>query len=224
VSFILHIDTAINTASICLSDNEQVLFAAHNTQTRESAGWLQPAIQGLVQEAGITLQQLAAVSVSAGPGSYTGLRVGMASAKGLCYALNIPLIMVDTLQALAGAALPYMNGADALLCPMIDARRMEVFTAIYDRELLEVLAPTNVIVEASSFDTWLQQHAVYFFGNGSNKVKAVVHHPAAVFIEVQANAANLVPLAYKQYVQQQFAPLAYAEPKYVKGFYNPQPR
>ncbi|WP_132052462.1 tRNA (adenosine(37)-N6)-threonylcarbamoyltransferase complex dimerization subunit type 1 TsaB [Pseudocnuella soli] len=224
MSLILHIDTAIDTASICLSDNEQVLFSAQNTQTRESAGWLQPAIQSMLQQGGISLQQLQAVSVSAGPGSYTGLRVGMASAKGLCYALNIPLLTVDTLQSLAGGALRQVGDTVALLCPMIDARRMEVFTAIYDRELQEVLAPTNLIVEPSSLDKWLDQHTVYFFGNGSNKVKDVLQHAHAQFIEVHSSATHLVPLAYQQWMQQQFAPLAYAEPKYVKGFYSPQPR
>lgn len=223
MSLILHIDTAIDTASICLSEKELVLLMAQNTQTRESAGWLQPAIQSMLKQAGVSMQQLQAISVSAGPGSYTGLRVGMASAKGLCYALNIPLIMVDTLKAMADAALPHVDVDDALLCPMIDARRMEVFTAVYDRKLQEVMAPTNLIVEEGCFDAWLQQHTVFFFGNGSQKVADVLRHNSARFIDVSFNATHLVPLAYAQYVQQQVAPLAYAEPNYVKGFYSTQP-
>lgn len=200
-----------------------MLAAAQNIHTRESAAWLQPAIKNLMQDAGKELQQLKAISVSAGPGSYTGLRVGMASAKGLCYALNIPLITINTLQAMASQALTQINdGTNALLCPMIDARRMEVFTGIYDRELKEVMQPTNIIVEQNSFDEWLAAAPVYFFGNGSNKVKHLLINGNAQFIDVHVSAESLVQLAFQEFEKNNFAQLAYAEPMYVKAFYSTQ--
>lgn len=219
MSLLLHIDTAVDAASICISENEKVLAAAHNPQSRESAAWLQPAIQQLLLDSGITLQQLAAISVSAGPGSYTGLRVGMASAKGLCFALHIPLITVNTLQAMAFAALPQV-GDDALLCPMIDARRMEVFTAIYNRELQPLLAPTNLVVQEGSFNEWLVSNKLYFFGNGSNKTKHLLASKNACFADTVANAETLAPLAFAHFKENKFADLAYAEPFYVKAFYT----
>jgi tRNA threonylcarbamoyladenosine biosynthesis protein TsaB len=219
VSLLLHIDTAVDAASICISQHNKVLAEALNPNSRESAAWLQPALQQLVQDAGVSLQQVQAVSVSAGPGSYTGLRVGMATAKGLCYALGIPLIALNTLEVMAVAALPQVP-AGALLCPMVDARRMEVFTAIYDRDIQPVLAPTNLIVAAESFDQWLVSNKLYFFGNGSPKIKYLFKSEGAQFIPVTTNATSLVPIAFERFERQQFADLAYAEPNYVKGFYT----
>src|SRR6478672_9043829 len=119
MSLLLHIDSAVESASVCLSENERVLEVMTNEVTRDHATWIHPAIQELFEKNKLSLSELAAISISAGPGSFTGLRVGMAAAKGLCFALNIPLITINTLKLMASAA---KDGSDHLLCPMIDAR------------------------------------------------------------------------------------------------------
>lgn len=224
MSLILHIDTAVDTASICLSNGTQLIAADSNNQSRESAGWLQPAIGRLLASQDIGFRELQAVSVSEGPGSYTGLRVGMASAKGLCYALGIPLIAVGTLEMMAAAAIAAVPG-DAIFCPLIDARRMEVFTAMFDRDLAVRLPHCNLILDASSFSDWLSEHRVVFSGNGSSKLKSLLDSPSAVFAEdVAAGATHMVPLAWKKFTMRNFADLAYAEPFYGKAAHTTQPR
>lgn len=217
VSLLLHIETAVVGSSVCLSDGDRVLALKENPSQKDSAAWVQPAIQDLAKESGITLGQLVGVSVSAGPGSYTGLRVGMSTAKGLCYALGIPLITVSTLQMMAVAAL---HGEADLLCPMIDARRMEVFTALYTKDLEQVVAPHNLVLDAASFAGQLQQHPVLFFGNGATKFQPLVDSPWARFATIEANAAHLVPLALRAFEAKAFADLAYAEPYYGKEFFS----
>ncbi|MCW3074418.1 MAG: tsaB [Flaviaesturariibacter sp.] len=217
MSLILTIDTAVIGTSICLADGDKILASSENSEQREGASWLQPAIQQLFKEQAISLSSLSAVAISAGPGSYTGLRVGMASAKGLCYALKIPLIAINTLQMMAAAALP----AHGLLCPMIDARRMEVFTALYDASLTEVLPSTPLVLDQTSFIDWLDKDPVLFFGNGSQKFQTLMNHPNARFKEVSATAQSMVPLAYAAFQKKDFADLAYCEPFYGKAFFSP---
>jgi tRNA threonylcarbamoyladenosine biosynthesis protein TsaB len=218
VSLLLHIDTAVDAASVCLSSKEEVIGVTTNLQTKESAAWIQPAIQQLMEEHGQPLQQLKAISVSAGPGSYTGLRVGMATAKGLCYALHIPLITINTLQMMAAAATAEPTN---LLCPMIDARRMEVFTAVYKPSLELVVPSKALILEENSFAEFLEKHTITFFGNGSTKFNSVMEHANAVFKTIPVNASHLTVLAYQQFVHGNFADLAYCEPFYGKEFYSP---
>jgi len=218
VSVILNIDTAVQSASVCLADDDKVLSTAVSPTEKESASWLHVAVQNILQENGVRPSQLGAIAVSAGPGSYTGLRVGMAAAKGLCYALQLPLITVNTLQMMAAAVTePTTN----LLCPMIDARRMEVFTALYNQSLQEVLPSTNLILDESTFAEWLQQNTISFFGNGSIKAATVIQHTNASFISVTAGAANMVLLSAKKFFLREFADLAYSEPYYGKDFHSP---
>ena len=160
MALILHIDTAVQTASVCLAKDEKTVGAVTNPHEKESASWLHTAIQSLLQANSYTLKQLDAIAVSKGPGSYTGLRVGMAAAKGLCYALSKPLITIDTLQMMAAAA---HHSSAQLLCPMIDARRMEIFAALYDSSLAEVIPSVNMILEETSF-----------FANGTGSIRAQV--------------------------------------------------
>lgn len=162
--------------------------------------------------------QLAAVAVSTGPGSYTGLRVGLSAAKGLCYALSIPLIGINTLQMMAAAA---QENTSELLCPMIDARRMEVFTAIYDQSLQKVLPPTNMILDENSFADRLTENPILFFGNGSKKAEGIINHPNARFADVSATAENMVALAAEKFKREEFLDLAYSEPYYGKDFHSP---
>jgi tRNA threonylcarbamoyladenosine biosynthesis protein TsaB len=215
---ILSIDTAIETASVCLSDGEKILTEASNPSQRDSAAWLHVAVKDMLEEQNMALRELDAVAVSAGPGSYTGLRVGMAAAKGLCFALNIPLITINTLKMMCVAA----RGVEAsLLCPMIDARRMEVFTAVYNRQLEEIMPPTNMILSEDSFNEYLEQGTVCFFGNGSAKFRTVMSHPSARFAELDATAKMMVPLALEQFSRGEFSNLAYTTPFYGKDFYSP---
>jgi tRNA threonylcarbamoyladenosine biosynthesis protein TsaB len=218
VSRILCIDTAVQTASICLAENDKVVALKENSDPKDSAAWLQVAVRDILTDQDVSIQQLNAVALSAGPGSYTGLRVGMAAAKGLCYALSIPLITVNTLQMMAGAALHQKSD---LLCPMIDARRMEVFTAVYDKELNEVIPTQALILQPDSFTNLLSDRTITFFGNGSSKFQALLQHSNASFSHIVANAAQLLPFACQSFLQKAFADLAYCEPFYGKAFQSP---
>src|SRR2546423_5943119 len=141
MAFILNIDTALEEACISLAENDRIIKYAINDNQKDHATWLQPAIKNLFEESGIKTDQLHAVGVSNGPGSYTGLRVGLSTAKGLCYALKIPLITICSLEVIAFSA---KREATELICPMIDARRMEIFTAVYDKTLAQIVTPQSV--------------------------------------------------------------------------------
>jgi tRNA threonylcarbamoyladenosine biosynthesis protein TsaB len=218
VSLILNIDTAVQTASICISKDGENIDLIINPFQKDHAAWLHIAIHELLQQHHLSLNNLDAIAVSAGPGSYTGLRVGMATAKGLCYALKLPFITVSTLQMMAVAALKEPTD---LLCPMIDARRMEVFTAIYNKSLTQVISPTNTILSEAFLKDLLEQHTITFFGNGSTKFSQLINNKNAVFKQLEANASHLAKLSNTLYTQKKFSDLAYSEPFYGKEFYSP---
>lgn len=211
----------MQSASVCLANGEDVLATLVNPSERDSAAWLHVAIESMLKNKHRKPEQLDAIAISAGPGSYTGLRVGMAAAKGLCYALSLPLIAINTLQMMAAAV---KNSSTTLLCPMIDARRMEVFTALYDGELKEVLPATNLILTPDSFNPELQKETIAFFGNGSKKAAAIINHPAALFVDVSPTAADMVSLSGKKFDAHQFSDLAYCEPFYGKAFHSAIPK
>jgi tRNA threonylcarbamoyladenosine biosynthesis protein TsaB len=223
---ILTIDTATDQASVCLSQDGNVLATLINDNQKDHATWIQVAINKLLEEQGYTMQQLKAVAVTEGPGSYTGLRVGMATAKGLCFALQIPLITVNTLKVMACSAiaqwLPLPNQTmQVALCPMIDARRMEVFTAVYNDKLQELIAPKALILDPLSFNEELNNQLLICFGNGANKWKNISRFPNVVFIDEKIDMGKgLAKLATDQYLSKNFADLAYAEPVYLKEFYS----
>ncbi|MBP7151034.1 MAG: tRNA (adenosine(37)-N6)-threonylcarbamoyltransferase complex dimerization subunit type 1 TsaB [Paludibacteraceae bacterium] len=218
---ILHIETSTQVCSVALSNGTECIFSKFTNEEGMNHAKL---LNGFIAEAMNVLNNdfhsLNAVAVSSGPGSYTGLRIGVSTAKGLCYGLNIPLISVGTLDIMAVAALNSINEKDALLCPMLDARRMEVYAAIYNTDL-EVVRPVAAdIVDNSTYKEILDQNSVYFFGNGMNKCKPLLQqHAHAYFIdEVFPLAENMVPLALKAYQQKQFVDTAYFEPFYLKEF------
>ena len=217
MSFILNIDTAVQTSSISLSQDGSVLASRVNPSTKDSAAWLHVAIQEVFQTMKLDLSRLNAIAVSAGPGSYTGLRVGMATAKGLCYALNIPLITINTLQQMAFNA---RQSSTSLLCPMIDARRMEVFTAIYDQDLNVVMPVTNLILNESSFSEYLTSSHICFFGNGSEKFKSLVNHNHAEFKSLETTAESMSQLSFEKLKAKDYSDLAYLEPTYGKDFHS----
>lgn len=217
MSIILNIDTAVQTSSICLAKNGKALAVKINPSQKDSASWLHVAIKELSEEKQFILTKIDAIAVSEGPGSYTGLRVGMATAKGLCYALNKPLITINTLQMMAFSGLEHHKG---LLCPMIDARRMEVFTAVFDQNLEIVLPYTNMVLSENSFDDLLQKHTVTFFGNGSIKFQQIKPHPRAVFASIDTDASAMAALSHNKFLKKELSNLAYSEPFYGKDFHS----
>lgn len=218
MAIILNIETAVEGASICLSHESQILGSSSNPSKMDSASWLHVAIRDLLNEKNVQIKDLQAIGISSGPGSYTGLRVGMAAAKGLCYAARLPLITINTLEIMATAA---KKSASTLLCPMIDARRMEVFTAVYNQDLQVVLSPVNMVLTEGSFSDLLNDQRLTFFGNGSQKFKQLIQSANADFIEVNFSAKDMLGLALQKFNNSDFADLAYAEPFYGKAFYSP---
>ena len=219
MAYLLHIETAVSSSSIALSEDNRLIDFRSSTEIKDSASWIHIAINELFKVNNIPFTNIAAISVSAGPGSYTGLRVGMATAKGLCYALNIPLILISTLKLMASAAI---DKTGSLLCPMIDARRMEVFTALYDQDLKEILSPVNLVLDNNSFSDYLSYSKILFFGNGSDKFQPLLNNSNAIFMSVEFDARTMVNLANQSYINQEFSDLAYSEPYYVKDFYTVQ--
>jgi tRNA threonylcarbamoyladenosine biosynthesis protein TsaB len=226
MGLILQIDTATEHASICLSSNGIPTHSMESADQKNHGSFLQPAIQEIMKLANITLSQLDAIAVTEGPGSYTGLRVGLASAKGLCYALEKPLITINTLQLIAAAAI-IEQGAQAnnfWYVPMIDARRMEVFTAIYDSNLKTIDAPSALILDESSFLSILSNESLIFCGSGSKRFTGICHHNNAHFSLAQHHATDMSALAFNALDTKSFANLAYCEPFYLKSFYTAPPK
>jgi tRNA threonylcarbamoyladenosine biosynthesis protein TsaB len=228
VALLLNIDTAIDKAVISIAKDGVILQEAENNNQKDHASFLQPAIQQILKNAGISLTELDAIAVVSGPGSYTGLRVGMATAKGLCYALGKPLITIGTLNLMAFEAIRQFDGNQddipVLFCPMIDARRMEVFTAVYDKNIDIVFSPCAIIVEENSFANLLLKNKMVFFGNGSAKFEKLIANENAAFLNYKNNALYMSDLSYRYYFNNNFADVAYTEPLYLKEFYNTSAR
>ena len=218
MALILNIDTAVDVASICLAKGGNVLSIAKNESQKDHASWLHIAIKEIFEKNRLELGSVDAIAITGGPGSYTGLRIGMATAKGICFALNKPLISLNTLLVMANSAI---NERGDLLSPMIDARRMEVFTAIYTKELEIVKAPVAITLNENSFAEYLSNNSICFFGNGSNKFQAIEKSPQAFFRDIKTAASSMISLSEISFTEKKFADLAYAEPLYLKEFYTP---
>jgi tRNA threonylcarbamoyladenosine biosynthesis protein TsaB len=226
LALLLNIDTSTDIASVCFSDHQHSLGILENPHQKEHASFVHVAIEQLTKSTGKSLQEIDAIAVANGPGSYTGLRVGLATAKGLCYALGKPLITISTLQMMTIAAIQFADEQELntdLFCPMIDARRMEVFTAMYNRNLQEVLSPSAMVLDSSSYDKWMTNNKVLFFGSGSSKFQPVLQSSNGVFKEVSFNASHLATLASEAFEKNEFADVAYAQPDYLKEFFTPIP-
>ncbi len=220
MALILSIDTATSLGTVSLSDNGRLLAAKTSDQQKDHAAWIHPAIRDVLDENGYRPRQLNAVAVVAGPGSYTGLRVGMATAKGLCYACGVPLITLNTLYVMGYAARQQRGIEKTLLCPMIDARRMEVFTALYDNGLNEIVSPCALVLEPGFFENWLTNNRIVFFGNGSPKCKSLVSHNGEVLEDLFYSAEHVTLLAQARFEASTFTDIAYSEPAYLKDFYT----
>ena len=223
MSIILNIDSSIETASVSIAKDGVIIDAIKNPIQKEHAGFLQPAIKELLAKSSLGLKQMDAIAVTIGPGSYTGLRVGLASAKGLCYALNKPLITIGTLNALALAAIHEIreNIQDyTLICPMIDARRMEVYTAVFDTEMKEILPPCAMILNSNTFGDMLKNNNILFVGNGSLKWSRLIESKSISTLNEIDMTIALGYLAYNRYLDRDFTDFTYSEPLYVKDFFS----
>ncbi len=220
MSIILNIDSSQETAVVSIATDGTITAILKNDIQKEHAAFIHIAVQQLTKSTGILLQQMDAIAVTAGPGSYTGLRVGMAAAKGLAYALQKPFITTGTLAVMAQQAIAHTNDADNFLfCPLIDARRMEVFTAVYNSGLQEILAPCAMLLHKDSFEAYLKNNII-FFGSGAAKWQGINNGQNAHFIVLQDSGTSHAMLSWKAFQQKQFAPVAAASPMYVKDFFD----
>jgi tRNA threonylcarbamoyladenosine biosynthesis protein TsaB len=228
---ILHIETTTHVCSVALTNSGQLVAEKENKAGRSHASLLSYFVWEILSEEQIKPADLEAISISEGPGSYTGLRIGVSTAKGLCYGAGIPLIAVNTLQSLTQGFFAHLKTKgqqpedDALYVPMLDARRMEVYSAVLDNKNRFIRGVKAEIIDKYSFNQYLEGHWVYFFGNGSEKCREIIKHPNARFIDdIDPSAKYMGPIAEEKYKNREFEDLAYFEPFYLKDFIATTPR
>ncbi|MEI6594448.1 MAG: tRNA (adenosine(37)-N6)-threonylcarbamoyltransferase complex dimerization subunit type 1 TsaB [Bacteroidota bacterium] len=216
---ILCIETATEICSVALLQDDKLIALRENHEGNAHASQITLLIEAVMKDANIELKNLDAIAVSKGPGSYTGLRVGVSTAKGLCYALDIPLLAINTLESLAHETIKNIKSQNANFCAMLDARRMEVYCAVFDGQMNSVKKTEAKIIDENSFADLLEISEVYFFGNGSAKCKNIFTHPNAKFIDdIKCSAINMNGIAQKIFLEKQFEDVAYFEPFYLKDF------
>jgi tRNA threonylcarbamoyladenosine biosynthesis protein TsaB len=228
---ILHIETATQICSVALSEGENIVLSRTSTLKNAHSSILTVFIDEIFRETGINVHNLDAVSVSMGPGSYTGLRIGVSAAKGLCYAADKPLIAVNTLEAMAWGMIKKASGfsenvADLLFCPMIDARRMEVYSAIYNFRMESIREVRAEIIDEHSFADILSNQKMLFAGDGAEKCKTSLKASSnAGFMDVFEPSANyLIEIANRKFNEGKFENVAYFEPFYLKDFIAGPPK
>ena len=226
MSTILHIETSTNVCSVAVSEDSQVIFQQDDHSGLGHAEKLGTMVDEALSFTGNHAIPFDAVAVSCGPGSYTGLRIGVSMAKGICYGRNLKLIAVPTLELLCvPVLLREIPEEDALLCPMLDARRMEVYAGIYDRALKPVREIGADVVTEETYKDYLDKHPVYFFGNGAAKCMETINHPNAHLIEgIDPLAKWMQPLAEHRLLNEQFEDVAYFVPYYLKDFVAKMPK
>lgn len=222
MAFILAIDTAIDVCSVSLFNNDQLVAIRTSEEKNMHAQLVTQFIHQVLEEATLTTQQLDAIALSEGPGSYTGMRIGTSVAKGMCYALDIPLIAVSTLQIMAAAAIKPEHDDDSLYMPMIDARRNEVYTALFNKQL-EVLVNVSPLIINDRSDveqfTGKRSEKIYYFGNGAMKNFELLEGNGYQNINLFShNSSSMATLAFEKYSSGSFEDIAYFEPKYLKIF------
>ena len=227
MSCILFIETSTKVCSVAVSEDNHIIYRKEDFDGPNHARILAPMVEDALSFADSHAIPLDYVAVSEGPGSYTGLRIGCSTAKGVCYGRNARLIAVPTLKIITVPLLLYREDIeeDALFCPMIDARRMEVYCAVYDRALREVMPVKAQVVEADTFTNTAGGKPIYFFGNGAAKCKEVTKCPNAHFIDnIEPLAKNMLPLANQAIHAGRFEDVAYFEPFYLKDFIATTPK
>lgn len=223
MALILNIETATDVCSVALALDGKIIAIREESSGQSHARLLTTFISECMKEAGFQLSDLSAVAVSKGPGSFTGLRIGVATAKGLCYALDKPLLSVNTLQSMASNYLIH-NKADAgtWLCPMIDARRMEVYTAFFNADLEFEKETTAEVIEPGSFQDILSRHRVVFFGDGMEKTRQIFENQTNAIFDKDTlpSAAGMPRFSEESYKNGKFEVTAYFEPFYLKDFFT----
>lgn len=220
MALILNIDSSLETATVSIAKDGIIWQYELNAVQKQHASFLHSAVQKLTNDLHIKLHELDAIGCTIGPGSYTGLRVGLAAAKGFCYALNKPLITIGTLEAMAHSMQVKRRNKEVFYCPMIDARRMEVYTTLYNQDLAELKPAHAVVIDEHFCAEELQENKILFFGNGMEKYKNIAEHEHALFTLVGDIYNSINVLSYKKFIDNTFAPLAAAAPLYAKEFYN----
>lgn len=224
MSLILSLETSAKVCSVAIHDEKKLVATSEIHIEQSHASKLAVLIEEVKNKASIEFKQLSAVAISSGPGSYTGLRIGTSTAKGLCFSLNIPLVSIGSLNLLA-FQMKDQNPTRAYLCPMIDARRMEVYCLIADSDL-NIIHPTEAkVIDEESFKEYLDKNKVLFFGDGSDKCKEKITHPHAEFINgVYPKASQLGLIASDKFRKKEFEDLINFEPHYLKEFMIKQPK
>lgn len=217
MALILNLETATKVCSVSLAKNGQEIKTIEiSTDHFSHSENLNPFIESIFKNSEYQLNQIDVVAVSEGPGSYTGLRIGTSTAKGICYALDKPLIAIDSLKSLANLV---QNKTDYFLCPLFDAMRMEVYAAIFDSDLKTEFSTAPVVIESNSFEKFLSQRKVLFFGPGAAKCQLLIQHPNAVFdLSTQVSAKGMISLSENKFNEKDFVDVAYFEPFYLKDF------
>jgi tRNA threonylcarbamoyladenosine biosynthesis protein TsaB len=217
MAIILHLETATTNCSVSISkDSEMIVLKENNAASYSHSEQLHVFIKEALKEASLSFSDLDAVAISKGPGSYTGLRIGVSAAKGICFSLDIPLISIPTLQSIA-------NQVDLkpgeLVIPVLDARRMEVYSCVYDNNYQEIRETRAEVINEESFVEYLGENKVYVMGSGAEKCRGVLQHPNFIFNEsVVPSAKDMVSMAFEKYESKQFEDVAYFEPYYLKDF------
>lgn len=218
---ILNIETSQNYCSVALSNKEKTMDFIMSQQPNNHSQEIGVFVDKILKKNQIEVSDLEAIAVSSGPGSYTGLRIGVSMAKGLAYAANKPLIAVDTLSIMVQKAIEQdcPKGNDYMFCPMIDARRMEVFFAFFDANGNRISEISNIVLENKSFDKQLEKRQIVFLGNGSKKLKEIIENKNAIFVEnIFPSSQFMSKLSYKKFIEKIFENVAYFEPLYIKPF------
>lgn len=220
MAYLLHIESTSTVCSVAISKDDELVAIKEINNGYTHAENLHVFIEQLLFETSLHAKDLNAVSVSSGPGSYTGLRIGFSAAKGLAYALQIPLITIETLKALSSEVIN-TNDQNAIYCPLLDARRMEVYCAIYDNQLKEILPVQALVLNEETIQIFNQSKNIYFFGDGMPKAKDLLQTlPNVHFIDdITASATSIISLAFQKYTTRDFADVAYVEPNYLKEFF-----
>ena len=216
--YTLCIETATKTCSAALFEGEELIDFKESNDTYSHAENLAVFIDKVLKNNNIDYSELKAIAVTKGPGSYTGLRIGVSLAKGLAFSLNIPLVAIDSLKSLAWAARMVAEDKTQYYCPMIDAKRMEVYSAIYNNQLEEIKTISADIIDSNSYLEYLDKSRINFFGDGAKKCKEIIQHPNAQFIEIKTSARNMGTLAEEAFQKNKTEDIAYFEPFYLKQF------
>ncbi|MDR2292770.1 MAG: tRNA (adenosine(37)-N6)-threonylcarbamoyltransferase complex dimerization subunit type 1 TsaB [Prevotellaceae bacterium] len=219
MSKILSIESGTSICSVALSHNKQIIALRESDGEIAHAAKLSVFIDEVLTCQNLNVSDLDAIAVSEGPGSYTGIRIGVSTAKGLCFGANKPLIAVGSLQSLAKLAVEKAKPSpEMLLCPMIDARRMEVYTALFDNNANAINQISAQIIDESTFAELLATNRIMFFGSGAEKCKSVINSPNAIFADIKASAKGMIDIAIEKFASSDFVDIAYFEPFYLKDF------